>query len=72
MQNQFLRTSLFYDSRTLVNILYNEFRVLKLEDMIDIKLQYISGLEAIHDHSTRQKVKKDVSTHMLELNGVKI
>ena len=32
------RASLFRDSRTPVNILYNKFRVLKLEDMIDTQL----------------------------------
>ena len=37
LQNRFLRASLFHDSRTSINVLYNEFRVLKLEDMIDME-----------------------------------
>ena len=37
LQNRFLRASLFHDYRTSINVLYNEFRVLKLEDMIDME-----------------------------------
>ena len=37
LQNRFLRASLFHDSRTSVNVLYNEFRVLKLKDVIDME-----------------------------------
>ena len=37
LQHRFLRASLFYDSRISVNILYNEFRVLILEVMIEIE-----------------------------------
>ena len=38
LQNRFLRASLFLDSRTSINVLYNEFRVLKLEDITDMEL----------------------------------
>ena len=37
LQNRFLCASLFLDSRTSVNVLYHEFRVVKLEDMIDME-----------------------------------
>ena len=33
-QNRFLRANFFHYSRTSFNVFYNEFRVLKLEDMI--------------------------------------
>ena len=76
LQNRFLRASLFYDSRTSVNVLYNEFRVLKLNDMVDMEFvkfvfkfsnnmlpryfkNYFRSLGTIHDHTTRQKAKKD-------------
>ena len=38
LQNRFLRASFFHDFRTSLYILYNEFRVLKLEDMTDMEL----------------------------------
>ena len=33
---------------------------------------YFTSLETNHDYNTRKKAKKIFSTHMLELNGVKI
>ena len=33
---------------------------------------YFRSLETIHNNNTREKAKKDFSTHMLELNRVKM
>jgi len=42
LQNRFLRASLFHTVHTPVNILYTEFGVLKLENMID--MEYVKFL----------------------------
>ena len=73
--NRFTRATLFHDSRTSINALYNEFRVL-LKDMIDMEFvklvfkffnhmlpryfyNYFRSPETIYDHNTHQKAKKD-------------
>ena len=86
LQNRFLRSSLFHDSRTPVSILYHEFRVLKLEDMIDMEfvkfvfkffnnmlLRYFNNyFRSLKTIRDHNTRQKFFFTRMLESNRVKI
>ena len=87
LRNRFFCANLFHDSRTSVNVLYNEFRVLKLENMIDMEFvkfvfkfsndmlpRYFNNYFRSLEtiHDHNTRQKATFSPHMLELNGAKI